>query len=149
MRKAVILTFGLACACSDDPKPAEPVEASAAGTEATSLDPSVEASTIEPEPSAAEPEKVVVQPEPTISANPLTAPAGETFKNPHWVFVDDANVRAQPSTTAAKVGTLAWGTKVDALSVSNGWVKIGEGKYVNRRMLTDRKKRFGKDKAAH
>lgn len=148
-RIVFMLSLSLA-ACSDDPKPAEPVanadQAAAEDAAPTEVASTTEAVAETPPPVVADKAGSKAQ-EP--AAKPAKAKPEEAQPNTFWAFVDGANVRETPSLKGKVVGKLAWSEKVTSLGEKNGFVKIAEGKYVHRSMLTDRKKRFGKAKAAH
>ena len=59
-----------------------------------------------------------------------------------WTFEEKVTVRSTPSFEAKDVGTLGYGEPVTGVEQDKGWVKIGEGQYVARPSLTDRKARF-------
>ena len=59
-----------------------------------------------------------------------------------WTFEEKVTVRSAPSVEAKDVGTLGYGEPVTGVEQDKGWVKIGEGQYVARPSLTDRKARF-------
>jgi hypothetical protein len=89
---------------------------------------------------------------PASAATPDTAAAGDEELPPTeaeylWVFADKATVRAEPSSTAKRVGTIEYGDKVEVFETKGGFVRVGEGKWVARKLLTDRKAKFGKGQA--
>ncbi len=162
MHQRFIFALSLALtACSDDPKPAEPVANAdmAAATPADEAIPTEVATTETVAEPAAKPPVIAVQAMGAKAGTKTDAPAPVPTQakakpeaaqpNTFWVFVDGANIRETPSLAGKVVGKLAWSEKVTSLGTKNGFVKFGEGKYVHRSMLTDRKKRFGRDKAAH
>ena len=59
-----------------------------------------------------------------------------------WTFEEKVTIRSAPSFEAKDVGTLGYGEPVTGVEQDKGWVKIGEGQYVARQNLTDRKSRF-------
>lgn len=59
-----------------------------------------------------------------------------------WTFEEKVTVRSAPSFEAKDVGTLGYGEPVTGVKQDKDWVKIGEGQYVARPSLTDRKARF-------
>ena len=59
-----------------------------------------------------------------------------------WVVANSLTVRGGPSKASPRVGALAYGEKVTAMGSEGGFVKIGEGRYVAKRFLTDRRSRF-------
>lgn len=132
-----LLSLWALAACSDEPKPAEPVQASE-GKEA----PAVE--------EKAGDKEVATSPAPSPASAPASAPAAAPAPasapakgSTYWVFVDGANLRDTPSLSGKVVGKLNWSEQVTGLGETKGFVKIGDGKFVHRTMLTDRKKRFG------
>lgn len=161
LRLSLLSLLALA-ACSDDPKPAEPV----AKADGPAAEPALVDDTPAPAAAAAEsavpapvttPPVIAVKAMGAAKAGAKGAPAvatkvaakDEVTKDTLWVFVDGANIRATPSMTGKVVGKLTWSTQVTSLGETNGFVKIAEGQFVHRKMLTDRKARFGQDKSAH
>ena len=59
-----------------------------------------------------------------------------------WTFEERVTIRSAPSLEAKDVGTLGYGEPVTGVEQDKGWVRIGEGQYVARSSLTDRKARF-------
>ena len=66
-----------------------------------------------------------------------------------WTFEEKVTVRSAPSFEAKDVGTLGYGEPVTGVEQDKGWVKIGEGQYVARPSLTDRKARFFRHHKRH
>jgi hypothetical protein len=66
----------------------------------------------------------------------------ESVPEKMWTFEEKVTVRSAPSFEAKDVGTLGYGEPVTGVEQDKGWVKIGEGQYVARPSLTDRKARF-------
>jgi hypothetical protein len=92
-------------------------------------------------------------PAPAVAAPEATAaePAAKAAGEPEtmWAFGDNVPVREAADATAKKVGKLKYGEKVTAMETVGEFVRIGQGQFVKRIHLTDRKARWGKDKAAH
>jgi len=59
-----------------------------------------------------------------------------------WVFVDRAAIKAAPNASAKVIGTLDYGQPIMTIGEHAGWVKLGEGQYIQRKYLTDRKSHF-------
>jgi uncharacterized protein YgiM (DUF1202 family) len=71
-----------------------------------------------------------------------TAKADTSEPKEMWVFTDNVIVRAGPSTKFAQVGKLQYGELVPVIGKKSGFVQIGEGRWVARRLLTDRRAKF-------
>jgi len=61
-----------------------------------------------------------------------------------WAFAEDVPVREAAQEGAKKVRALKYGEKVGVVADEGEWIKIGDGQYVARKHLTDRKSSWGK-----